>query len=132
MTEKKAKRSGYRRGMNVLAEEKQPSVFVRFLEQLNSPLIYILMVAAAISAFLKEYGDMAIILVVITLNSFVGLIQEGKAAKALEALKKMSSPKALLKEGERVREVPASSLIPGDIVCLEAGRLIYFSKRRQV
>lgn len=124
MTEKKAKRSGYRRGMNVLAEGKQPSVFVRFLEQLNSPLIYILMVAAAISAFLKEYGDMAIILVVITLNSFVGLIQEGKAAKALEALKKMSSPKALLKEGERVREVPASSLIPGDIVCLEAGRQV--------
>ena len=96
--------------MNVLAEGKQPSVFVRFLEQLNSPLIYILMVAAAISAFLKEYGDMAIILVVITLNSFVGLIQEGKAAKALEALKKMSSPKALLKEGERVREVPACDI----------------------
>ncbi|MCI8505668.1 MAG: cation-translocating P-type ATPase [Lachnospiraceae bacterium] len=110
--------------MNVLEEERRLSVFVRFLEQLNSPLIYILMAAAAISALLKEYGDMAIILVVITLNSFVGVIQEGKAARALEALKKLSSPKALLKEGERVREVPASSLIPGDIVCLEAGRQV--------
>ncbi|MCI8465273.1 MAG: cation-translocating P-type ATPase [Lachnospiraceae bacterium] len=110
--------------MNVLAEEKKESVLARFLEQLNSPLIYILMVAAAVSALLKEYGDMAIILAVITLNSFVGVIQEGKAARALEALKKMSSPKALLKEGERISEVPAASLIPGDIVCLEAGRQV--------
>ena len=124
MAEKKGTHGGYRRGMNVLAEEKRVSVFSRFLEQLNSPLIYILMVAAAISALLKEYGDMAIILAVITLNSFVGVIQEGKAAKALEALKKLSSPRALLKEGERVREVPAASLIPGDIVCLEAGRQV--------
>ncbi len=124
MAEKKTKHGGYRRGMNVLAEEKHHSVFVRFLEQLNSPLIYILMIAAAISAFLGEYGDMAIILAVVTLNSFVGVIQEGKAAKALGALKKISSPKALLKEGERVREVPAASLIPGDIVSLEAGRQV--------
>ncbi len=124
MAEKKVKSAGYRRGMNVLDEEKRDSVIVRFIEQLNSPLIYILMVAAAISALLKEYGDMVIILVVISLNSFVGVIQEGKAARALDALKKMSSPKALLKEGERVSEVPAASLIPGDIVCLEAGRQV--------
>lgn len=113
-----------RRGYNVLEDEKQKSVFVCFFEQLNSPLIYILIVAAVISVFLKEYSDMVIILAVILLNSCIGVIQEGKAQKALEALKKMTSPRALLKEGGKIREVAASELIPGDVVCLEAGRQV--------
>ena len=124
MSEKKRKTSGYRRGVNVLEEEKKPRLAGRFLEQLNSPLIYILMVAAAVSALLREYGDMMIILTVICLNSFIGVLQEGKAERALEALKKLSSPRALLKEQGRIMEVPAASLIPGDIVCLEAGRQV--------
>ena len=124
MSEKKRKTSGYRRGMNVLEEKKKPRLAGRFLEQLNSPLIYILMVAAAVSALLREYGDMMIILTVICLNSFIGVLQEGKAERALEALKKLSSPRALLKEQGRIMEVPAASLIPGDIVCLEAGRQV--------
>ena len=83
MAEKKRKTSGYRRGVNVLEEEKKPRLAGRFLEQLNSPLIYILMVAAAVSALLREYGDMMIILTVICLNSFIGVLQEGKAERAL-------------------------------------------------
>ncbi|MCD2492911.1 cation-translocating P-type ATPase [Lacrimispora sp. NSJ-141] len=124
MADKNKEPAVYKRGCNVLEEERHKSVFASFLEQLNSPLIYILMVASAISLFLKEYSDMAIIVAVILVNSVIGVIQEGKAQKALEALKKMTSPKALLKEGDKIREVPAGDLIPGDIVCLEAGRQI--------
>lgn len=112
------------RGNNVLADEKQKSVFESFLAQLNDPLIFILFVAAAISLVLKEIGDMAIILTVIMVNAMIGVIQEGKAQKALEALKEMTSPHALIRVGEQIREIPAADLVPGDIVCLEAGRQV--------
>ena len=124
MSDQKQMSGADRRGLNVLEDEQRKSVFASFLEQLNSPLIYILMAAAAVSALLSEYSDMVIILAVILLNSCIGVIQEGKAQRALEALKKISSPKALLKENGRIREVAASELIAGDVVCLEAGRQI--------
>lgn len=109
------------RGKNVLEDEKQESVLSNFLTQLNDPLIYILFVAAVISFVLKEYGDMAIILAVVFLNAVVGVVQEGKAKRALEALKQMTSPHALVRVGEHIKEIPAADLIPGDVVVLEAG-----------
>ena len=71
------------RGKNVLADEEKKSVAASFIEQLNDPLIFILFAAAVISMILKEYGDMAIILAVVMLNAVVGVIQEGKAQRAL-------------------------------------------------
>lgn len=112
------------RGRNVLEDEQHKSAFSCFLEQLNDPLIFILFVAAAISMLLKEFSDMMIILAVILVNAVVGVIQEGKAQKALEALKEMTSPKAVVKRAGHVKEIPAADLIPGDIVCLEAGRQV--------
>lgn len=112
------------RGKNVLADEEKKSVAASFIEQLNDPLIFILFAAAVISMILKEYGDMAIILAVVMLNAVVGVIQEGKAQRALEALKEMTSPHALIREGEHIREILAADLVPGDIVCLEAGRQV--------
>lgn len=109
------------RGGNVLEDEAKESAFGRLMQQLNDPLIFILFVAAAISLFLKEYGDTAIILAVVTLNAVVGVIQEGKAERALEALKEMTSPHAYIREGTQIREIPAADLIPGDVVVLEAG-----------
>ena len=99
------------RGKNVLEDEEKKSWAESFLEQLNDPLIFILFVAAAISLLLREYGDMAIILAVVLLNATVGVIQEGKAKKSLEALKQMTSPHALLLEGDEVRQIPAADLI---------------------
>lgn len=111
-------------GTNQLKEQKKKGVIALFMEQLNDPLIYILMAAIAISLFLKEAGDAAIIAAVIFLNSVVGVIQEDKARKAIEALKQLSSPKALvMREGEKY-EIPGSKLVPGDIVYLEAGRQV--------
>lgn len=112
------------RGRNVLEEEERGSVVGDFIRQLNDPLIYILLAAAAISLFLGEFGDTLIIVSVITLNAAVGVIQEGRARKALQALKQMTSPTAWVREGSLVREIPAADLIPGDVVCLEAGRQV--------
>lgn len=112
------------RGRNVLEDETKQSAIACFIQQLNDPLIYILFVAAAISLALKEYGDTAIIMAVVLLNAVIGVIQEGRAKRALEALKEMTSPHALIKEKGHLREIPAADLIPGDIVILEAGRQV--------
>lgn len=112
---------GEARGKNVLEEEQKESVAASFLAQLNDPLIFILFIAAAISFLLKEFGDMAIILAVVFVNAVIGVIQEGKAKRALEALKEMTSPHAIIREGMHIREIPAVDLIPGDVVVLEAG-----------
>lgn len=124
MTEPKKSNGEIMRGRNVLEDERHKSAFACFLEQLNDPLIFILFVAAAISMLLKEFSDMVIILAVILVNTVIGVIQEGKAQKALEALKEMTSPKAVVKRSGHMQEIPASDLIPGDIVCLEAGRQV--------
>ncbi len=112
------------RGQNILKEAKQKTRLESFFEQLNDPLIFILFVAASISMLLKEFSDTVIILTVIIVNALIGVIQEGKAQKALEALKKMTSPKALIRENGEIREIPARDLIPGDQVILDAGRQV--------
>lgn len=109
------------RGKNVLEDERQPSVFENFIAQLNDPLIYILFAAAGISLLLKEYGDAAIILAVVMLNAAIGVIQEGKARRALDALKEMTSPHALVRIDGHIYEIPAADLRLGDVVILEAG-----------
>ena len=111
-------------GKNALAEEKPKSSAQMFLEQLNEPLIFVLFVAAGVSMLLREFGDTIIIMAVILLNSIVGVIQEGKAQKALDALKKLTSPSALVKREGQTYEIPSEELVPGDLVILEAGRQI--------
>ena len=112
------------RGQNVLKDTRRKTLPECFLEQLNDPLIFILFVAAAISMLLGEVSDTAIILAVILVNALVGVIQEGRAQKALDALKQLASPAALVRRGGRQVEIPARDLIPGDIVCLDAGRQV--------
>ncbi len=112
------------RGHNVLKEAPEKNALQRFLAQLNDPLIFILFIAASISMLLGEYSDTLIILSVILVNALVGVIQEGKAQRALHALKEMSSPKALLIKDGNTTEIPAADLIPGDEVRLDAGRQV--------
>ncbi|MGO5053751.1 cation-translocating P-type ATPase [Lachnospiraceae bacterium LCP25S3_G4] len=112
------------RGKNILEEAKQKTVVASFLEQLNDPLIFVLFVAAAISMLLGEFSDTIIIFAVIILNAAVGVIQEGKARRALESLKQLTSPKALILRNQVQVEIPAKDLIVGDIVCLDAGRQV--------
>ena len=111
-------------GANKLKDQEKKSVGQMILEQLNDPLILILVVAMAISMMLREFGDAVIIVTVVVLNAAIGIIQEGKAGRAVEALKQISSPQAVvLRDGARIK-VPAQDLVQGDIVLLEAGNMI--------
>lgn len=110
-----------REGRNEMKAPEKKTLLKQFLEQLNDPLIYVLIVAAAVSVMLGEVSDAVIIGVVVVLNAAVGMLQEGKARKALESLKKLTSPRAVvIREGRRT-EIPAGELVRGDLVYLEAG-----------
>lgn len=124
LSEEEAGRRREKYGENCLKNQKKKSVAALFFEQLCDPLIYILMVAIAVSLFLKEAGDAFIIGAVILLNATVGVIQEGKARKAIEALQKLSSPRALVKREGKEKEIESRLLVPGDVVFLEAGRQV--------
>ena len=111
-------------GPNVFEEKKPKTKLQMFLSQLKDSMIYILFGAMAVSLALGEYADAVIILAVILLNATIGMIQEAKAEKSLEALKKLSSPTALVRRDGKAIEIPAAELVPGDIVVLEAGRIV--------
>ncbi len=111
-------------GKNVLVQKKKRTLLGSFWDQLNTPLIYVLLAAAAVSILLNEVSDAVIILVVVFVNSLVGMIQEGKAQKALDSLKKLTSPKACVIRDGKEQEIEASCLVQGDLVCLDAGRQV--------
>ncbi len=108
-------------GPNKLPESKQRSTLMRFLEQFNNILIFLLIAAAVITALMGHWIDTFVILAVVIINVFIGFIQEGKAEKAIEGIKKMLSLKALvIREGHR-DDIDAQNLVIGDIVILRAG-----------
>ena len=111
-------------GYNKLKEKKKKSLLYMIFQQINDVLIYVLIAAAFISALLGEIPDAIIIALVIVLNAIVGVIQESKAEKSLEALKKLSTPKAIVKRSGKLTEVPSEEVVPGDIIMLDAGRYI--------
>ncbi len=108
-------------GPNELEQGHKKSAPEAFFEQLNDPLICVLLVAAFVSFLLREISDALIIVVVVLVNATVGVIQEGKAQKALDSLKKMTSPHALVRRSGKVCKVAADTLVTGDIVVLETG-----------
>ena len=111
-------------GDNVLAEEQKKSVIQVFLEQFKDLLVIILMITAVISAVTGNAESTLVILAVIVLNAVLGTWQHFKAEKSLESLKAMSAPNAkVMRNGVKV-EVPASEIVPGDILLLEAGDLV--------
>lgn len=111
-------------GNNALEEPKKKTFFRKLSEQLCDSLIFVLFAAAVISVMLREYSDAAIIMVVVALNAAVGIIQEGKAEKALDALKQMTKLDALVVRGGKEILIPAEELVPGDLVLLDAGRQV--------
>ena len=113
-------------GPNKLAEGKKKSLIRRFLEELADPMILILIAAAVISGVTAVYSgeslaDVVIILAVVVINAVLGVFQESKAEQAIEALQAMSSSTAkVLRDGQQ-QVIPATSLVPGDVILLEAG-----------
>ncbi|NLG53470.1 MAG: cation-translocating P-type ATPase [Clostridiales bacterium] len=110
--------------LNVITGGKRDTLIKQFLRQFNEPLIYILLAAAAVSAVVREWKDCAVILAILILNSTIGVIQERKADRALESLKKLTTTHAFVRRGGKVREIDADGLAVGDVVLLEAGRIV--------
>ena len=87
-------------------------------------LIYVLLGATVITLLIQEYVDASIILLVVVLNAVIGVVQEYKAEKAIEALQKMTTPKAIVRRDGEVKEINSEEVVPGDIVIIDAGRYI--------
>ena len=119
-----AERRLWENGENRLPEAEKKSVLQSFLEQLNDPLIYVLLAAALISVLLGEYSDAGIIAFVVCLNAAVGVLQEGKAQRALDSLKQLMQPRAVVIRDGSEQEIPAAKLVVGDLVCLQAGSMV--------
>ncbi len=111
-------------GPNRLPQPKRRGPVLRFLAQFHDVLIYVLLGAAVMTALLEHWIDTQVILAVVVINAVIGFLQEGKAEKALEAIRSMLAPKAtVIREGERIT-VSGDELVPGDVVVLEAGERV--------
>ncbi|HEC18931.1 MAG TPA: cation-transporting P-type ATPase [Gammaproteobacteria bacterium] len=108
-------------GPNALPAARARSPVLRFLSQFHNVLIYVLVVAGVVTALLGHWLDAWVILGVVVLNALIGFLQEGKAEQALNAIRHMLSPSAMvLRDGRQLR-IPARELVPGDVVLLQSG-----------
>jgi len=108
-------------GPNELKKVKKRSALLKFLDQFKNFLIIILIAATIVSLAIGEVIDAIVIIVIVLLNALLGFIQEYRAEKSLEALKRMVSPHAVVIRGGKQMRIPASEVVPGDILILEAG-----------
>lgn len=108
-------------GANTLIEGKKRTLIGMFFDQMKNVMILVLLAAAIVSGFTNEITDAIIILVVVLLNAVLGVIQESRAEKAIDALKQLSSPHAKVMRDSQVMSIRSEELVPGDIVLLEAG-----------
>ncbi len=117
-------------GENILKEKKKESFLKKFIKQFNDFMIITLIIAAIISCILSflnqsnDYLDSIIIVVIVVFNALIGLIQENKAEKSIEALKKLSSPTTKVKRNSKIITIDSKDLVPGDIIILETGALV--------
>lgn len=126
LTEEEVKKRQEKYGKNELKEKKKKSLFVRFLEQFKDFMIIVLIISAVVSGFVsvaegESLADTVIILIVVVVNAIIGVAQENKAEKSLEALQKMSSHVAKVMRNGKLVVLPSKELVPGDVVILETG-----------
>ncbi len=108
-------------GPNELEQEQQASVLSLLLHQFRDPLIYILLVAGAVTLILRDYTDSAVIFIVVILNATIGFVQEYRAREAMRALARLSAPRADVVRRGQQRQIATRDLVPGDIVLLTSG-----------
>ena len=114
-------------GKNILKDKPKENLIIRFLKQFNDFMIIILIIASIISAGVsyiqgeQDYFDSLIIIAIVILNAIMGLVQEAKAEKSIEALKQMTPQLAKVIRNKKTMQINAQELVPGDIIILEAG-----------
>lgn len=111
-------------GYNELTGKSGPTIWQMLLSQFQDFLVLILIGASLVSALIGEVTDSLVIILIVILNAVLGVVQEFRANKALEALKKMAAPEAKVIRDGKITEIPARELVPGDLVILEAGNYV--------
>ncbi len=117
-------------GENKLEDKPRESLVIKFFKQFNDFMIIILIIASIVSAVIErvqgsnDYLDSIIIIAIVVFNAIMGIVQEAKAEKSLEALKKMTAPVVKVRREGRVRQINSCELVPGDIVILESGNFV--------
>lgn len=124
LSDEEAKKRLQQYGLNELIEKGTKSPWLILWDQIKEIMVVILLVAAAVSAFLGEFNDVIVIMAIVVLNAILGFTQEYRAEQAIAALKKLSVPTVKVRRNGRIEEISARELVPGDIVLLEAGNLI--------
>ncbi len=124
LSEKKASELISKYGYNELKEKEKDTLLKKIINQLKDFLIIILIAAAVVSALVGEVADALVIIAIVIVNAVLGVVQEGKAEKALEALQKMSAPNAKVLRNGKIEVIPAKMLVPGDIILMEAGDIL--------
>ena len=126
LASEKVQKNAEKYGLNELKAAKKKSLFIKFLEQFKDFMIIVLIIAAIVSGivgYIEGEGitDTIIILIVVIVNAIIGVTQENKAEKSLEALQKLSSHVAKVLRNGKIEIVQSKDLVPGDVVILETG-----------
>ena len=111
-------------GPNELQEGKKKSIALMLLAQFKDVMILILLAAAVIAGVVGDFTDSIVILIIVLLNAFLGFFQEYRAEKAMQALKQMAVTQARVLRDKNITDLPATALVPGDVVMLEAGNAV--------
>ncbi len=111
-------------GLNLIEGSAKTSFLKKFLAQFRNILIVILLLAAALAGMMGEFYDSIVILVIVMLNALIGSVQEYRAERALDALRKLTSPAINVRRGGHLHQINTEDLVPGDIVYLEAGNIV--------
>jgi Ca2+-transporting ATPase len=121
LADAEARRRLEKYGPNILRQRRETPGWIKFLQQFHQPLVYILLLAGGVTGFLGQWVDTSVILGVVLINALVGFLQESKAEKAIEALAHMVITEATVRRNGRQQRVRSESLVPGDVVLLQAG-----------
>lgn len=124
LTSDEAKKRLFEFGKNIIEQETKKNAFLIFLSQFNNPIVYLLLFAAGMSFFFKEWLDGIAILVVLLINSCIGFYMEFQADRSMEALKKLSTVSTKVFRDGALIEINCEEIVPGDVVYLEAGDMV--------
>src|SRR3989338_11406548 len=121
LTNQEAEERLHKYGLNEIQKHKGPSALRIFAAQFTSPLIWLLLGAVVVSAFLAEFIDAFVILAIVIVNAILGFTQEYRAERSIEALRKLAAPRTKVLRNGHMDEIDSKYIVPGDIIFVETG-----------